>query len=276
MRQVVIARHGGPEVMEVREAPDPTPGDGEVRIRVRAAGVNFADILARIGLYPDAPKPPVVVGYEVAGIVDATGPGTPRFHPGDRVVALTRFRGYSTHVVAPVDFVFPLPDRLSDAEGAALPVNYLTALIALYRMANISAGETVLIHGAGGGVGIAATQLARLRRANIIGTASAAKHDALRAFGVAHAIDYRTSDVAREVRRLTNDRGVDVVLDPIGGRSFATSYRLLAPLGRLVIYGVSAVAGGERRSWWRAARTIVQMPTFKPLALLNQNRGVFG
>ncbi|HEY7172536.1 MAG TPA: medium chain dehydrogenase/reductase family protein [Vicinamibacterales bacterium] len=276
MRQVVITRHGPPEVLEVQEAATPEPAAGEVRISVRAAGVNFADVLARLGLYPDAPSPPVVVGYEVAGIVDATGPGTPRFHPGDRVLALTRFRGYATQVITPVDFVFPLPERLSDAEGAALPVNYLTALIALYRMANISPGETVLIHGAGGGVGIAATQLARLRRANIIGTASAAKHDALRSFGVTHAIDYRTADVAREVRRLTNDRGVDVVLDPIGGRSFATSYRLLAPLGRMVIYGVSALAGGERRSWWRAARTIMQMPTFKPLALLNQNRGVFG
>jgi len=276
MRQVAIIRHGPPEALEVQEVATPEPAVGEVRIAVRAAGVNFADILARLGLYPDAPPPPVVVGYEVAGVVDAAGPGTPRFHPGDRVVALTRFRGYSTHVVTPVDFVFPLPERLSDAEGAALPVNYLTALIALYRLANISAGETVLIHGAGGGVGIAATQLARLRRANIIGTASAAKHDALRAFGVSHAIDYRTADVAREVRRLTNDRGVDVVLDPIGGKSFATSYRLLAPLGRMVIYGVSALAGGERRSWWRAARTIMQMPTFRPLAMLNQNRGVFG
>jgi NADPH:quinone reductase-like Zn-dependent oxidoreductase len=276
MRQVVITRHGPPEVLEVQEAANPEPAAGEVRIAVRAAGVNFADVLARLGLYPDAPAPPVVVGYEVAGIIDATGPGTPRFHPGERVVALTRFRGYSTHVVTPVDFVFPLPERLSDAQGAALPVNYLTALIALYRMANISPGETLLIHGAGGGVGIAATQLARLRRANIIGTASVGKHDALHAFGVTHAIDYRTADVAREVRRLTNDRGVDVVLDPIGGKSFKTSYQLLAPLGRMVIYGVSALAGGARRSWWRAARTIMQMPTFKPLALLNQNRGVFG
>jgi NADPH:quinone reductase-like Zn-dependent oxidoreductase len=276
MRQVAITRHGPPDVLQVQEVPTPEPAAGEVRIAVRAAGVNFADIMARLGLYPDAPRPPVVVGYEVAGVVEAAGAGATRFHPGDRVLALTRFRGYSTHVVTPVDFVFPLPDRFSDAQGAALPVNYLTAFIALYRMANISAGETVLIHGAGGGVGIAATQLARLRRANIIGTASASKHDALRAFGVTHAIDYRTADVTREVRRLTNDRGVDVVLDPLGGKSFATSYRLLAPLGRLVIYGVSALAGGERRSWWRAARTMMQMPTFKPLALLNQNRGVFG
>jgi NADPH:quinone reductase-like Zn-dependent oxidoreductase len=276
MRQVVISRHGRPEVLQVREAPDPVAGEGEVRIAVRTAGVNFADVLARMGLYPDAPKPPAVVGYEVAGVVDAVGAGVTRVHPGDRVMALTRFGGYATSVVAPEASVFPVPAGVSDAEAAALPVNYLTALVALYRLANIVPGETVLIHGAAGGVGIAATQLANLRRATIVGTASAAKHDALRAFGVRLAIDPRVADVAREVMAFTGGRGVDVVLDPIGGRSFETSYRLLAPLGRLVLYGVSAVASGERRSWWRAARTLLEMPAFRPLSLMNHNRGVFG
>src|SRR5882762_4759143 len=180
MRQVVIVRHGAPEVLEPREAPDPVPAEGEVRIAVRAAGVNFADVLARIGLYPDAPKPPVVVGYEVSGVVDAIGPGVTTHREGDRVVALTRFGGYADRVVVPALFAFPIPDGLDYTTAAAIPVNYLTALIALYRMANVTAGETVLIHGAGGGVGIAATQLARLRGARIIGTASATKHDAIR------------------------------------------------------------------------------------------------
>src|ERR1051325_5758409 len=134
MRQVVIARHGGPEVMEVREAPDPTPGDGEVRIRVRAAGINYADILARIGLYPDAPKPPVVVGYEVAGTIDAVGHGVTTVHEGDRVVAPTRFGGYADVVTVPAPQVYRFPDRLSDAEAAAVPVTYLTGAIALYKM----------------------------------------------------------------------------------------------------------------------------------------------
>src|SRR3954451_7330203 len=276
MRKMVITRHGAPDVFAAVDGPAPEPGDGEVRIAVRAAGVNFADVLARIGLYPDAPKPPVVVGYEVAGVVDAIGSGVTRVHVGDRVVALTRFGGYATDVVVPSEFVFLLPDEVSDAEGAALPVNYLTAVIALYKLANIAAGETVLIHGAGGGVGIAAMQLARLRRTTIVATASAAKHEALHAFGAEHVIDYRTADVAREVRRITNNRGVDVILDPVGGKSFATSYALLAPLGRLIVYGVSAVSRGERRSWWHAARTILQMPAFRPLSLMNHNRGVFG
>jgi len=276
LRQVVIVRHGGPDELKTRDLPDPVPGDGEIRIAVRAAGVNFADVMARLGLYPDAPKPPVVVGYEVSGGVDAVGGGVTTHRVGDRVVALTRFGGYADRVVVPAAFAFPIPDGLDCATAAAIPVNYLTALIALYRMANVTAGETVLIHGAGGGVGIAATQLSRLRGATIIGTASAAKHDAIREHGVRHAIDYRTADVVVEVRRLTNGRGVDVVLDPIGGRSFADSYRLLAPLGRLVMYGVSSIAPGERRSVWRALTTIVRMPRFTPLSLMNRNRGVFG
>jgi len=276
LRQVVIVRHGAPDELKTRDLPDPVPGDGEIRIAVRAAGVNFADVMARLGLYPDAPKPPVVVGYEVSGVVDAVGGGVTTHRVGDRVVALTRFGGYADRVVVPAGFAFPIPDGLDYTTAAAIPVNYLTALIALYRMANVTAGETVLIHGAGGGVGFAATQLARLREATIIGTASASKHDAIREHGVRHAIDYRTSDVVAEVRRLTNGRGVDVVLDPIGGRSFADSYRLLAPLGRLVMYGVSSIASGERRSVWRALTTIVRMPRFKPLSLMNRNRGVFG
>jgi NADPH:quinone reductase-like Zn-dependent oxidoreductase len=275
MRQVVIPRHGGAEVFEIRETPDPSPGDGEVRIRVRAAGINFADILARIGLYPDAPRPPVVVGYEVAGVVDAVGNEVTGLHEGDRVVALTQFGGYSEAVVVPAFQVYRFPDRLSDAEAAAVPVTYLTAAIALYRMAAITAGETVLVHNAGGGVGIAATQLARLRRAAVIGTASAAKHVALHEFGVEHAIDYRHTDVEREVKRITRGRGVDVVLDPIGGKSFGASYRMLAPLGRLVMLGMSSMSG-ERRSAWRVLQSWWAMKSFAPLSLINRNRGVFG
>ena len=276
MRQVVIPRFGGPDVLELRESADPSPGPGDLRIRVRAAGINFADILARLGLYPDAPKPPVVVGYEVSGKVDAVGRDVIGFGEGDRVVALTRFGGYADTIVVPATQAFHFPDLLSDSEAAAVPVNYLTAALALYRMAALAPGETVLVHNAGGGVGIAATQLARLRRATVIGTASAFKHDALRTFGVEHAIDYRHANVADEVRKLTRGRGVDVILDPIGGRSFTSSYRMLAPLGRLIIFGLSAAAPGERRSAWRAFHAWISTPRFNPMSLINRNRGVFG
>jgi len=276
MRQVVITKHGPPEVFETREAADPTPREGEMRIRVRAAGVNFADVLARLGLYPDAPAPPLVVGYEVAGHIDAIGRSVTGFTEGDRVVALTRFGGYSDTVVVPARQAFHLPESLSDSEAAAVPVTYLTAALALYRMAALAVGETVLVHNAGGGVGIAATQLARLRRAVVIGTASAFKHDALRSFGVDHAIDYRHANVQDEVKKLTKGRGVDVILDPIGGTSFTSSYRMLAPLGRLIIFGLSAAAPTERRSLWRAFHAWKSTPRFDPLSLINRNRGVFG
>ena len=276
MRQVVIPRYGAPDVFETRELPDPSPGDGEIRIRVRAAGVNFADILARLGLYPDAPKPPMVVGYEVAGRIDAVGRSVVGIAEGDRVVALTRFGGYSDTVVVRADHAFHCPDELSDSEAAAVPVNYITASLALYRMAALAPGETVLVHNAGGGVGVAATQLARLRRATVIGTASAFKHDALRSFGVDHAIDYRHANVAEEVKKLTHGRGVDVILDPIGGRSFTASYRMLAPLGRLIIFGLSSAAPGERRNLWHAFQAWMSTPRFNPLSLINRNRGVFG
>ena len=276
MRQVVIARHGAPDVFELREAPDPVPGEGEVRIRVRAAGINFADVLARLGLYPDAPKPPCVVGYEVAGCIDAVGRSVTGFHEGDRVIALTRFGGYADTVTVPAAHVFAFPEGLSDSEAAAVPVNYLTAVLALYKMAALAPGETVLIHNAGGGVGIAATQLASLRRATVIGTASAFKHAALRRFGVEHTVDYRTADVAHAVAEITRGRGVDVILDPIGGHSFVTSYRMLAPLGRLVMFGLSAAAPGERRNLFKAFAAWRATPRFDPLSMINRNRGVFG
>ena len=276
MRQAVISRYGPPGVFEINEAPDPVPREDEIRVRVRAAGINFADVLARLGLYADAPRPPLVVGYEVAGHVDAIGAAVTGFSPGDRVVALTRFGGYSDTVVVSSSRAFHFPSGLSDSEAAAVPVNYLTAALALYRMAALAPGETVLVHNAGGGVGIAATQLARLRRAVVIGTASAMKHAALRSFGVEHAIDYRVADVAAEVKKLTHGRGIDVILDPIGGRSFVSSYRMLAPLGRLIVYGLSEAAPSERRSRWRAARAWMATPRFDPLSLINRNRGVFG
>jgi NADPH:quinone reductase-like Zn-dependent oxidoreductase len=177
--------------------------------------------------------------------------------------------------VVPASQAFRFPERLSDAEAAAVPVTYLTAAIALYKMASLVAGETVLVHNAGGGVGIAATQLARLRRATVIGTASAVKHDALRSFGVEHAVDYRHGGVEAEVKRITRGRGVDVILDPLGGGSFGASYRMLAPLGRLVMLGISSMSG-ETRNALRVFRMWWAMKPFAPLSLINHNRGVFG
>jgi len=276
MRQVWITRAGPPEVLQLRDAPDPPAGPGQVRIRVTAAGVNFADILARLGLYPDAPRLPAVVGYEVAGRIDQVGDGVTELQPGDRVLALTRFGGYSDTMVVPAGQAQRIPAGLSDVEAAAIPVNYLTAWLMLVWLGNVRAGELVLIHAVAGGVGQAALQICKRRGARVLGTASAGKHERLRELGVEQPIDYRSLDFEAELRRLTGGRGVDVVLDAVGGASAAKSYRCLAPLGRLFVFGISSFVTGRRRNLWAALRGLWQMPGFRPIALMNDNRGVFG
>ncbi len=276
MQQVWIPRTGAPEVLEVRTAPDPIAGPGAVRVRVRAAGINFADIMARMGLYPDAPKLPAVMGYEVSGIVDAVGDNVTSVRVGDRVAAYTRFGGYSDVVVVPAERAARVPDTLSFEKAAAIPVNYLTAWLMLVHLGNVRAGESVLIHAGAGGVGLAALQIARWKGAIVYATASSSKHERLRAAGVTHCIDYRTQDFEEEIRKLTNGRGVDVILDAVGGKSFRKSYRSLSALGRLFLFGVSSFAPGKKRNIVAALRGLVAMPSFRPLALMNDCRGVFG
>src|SRR4051794_32760655 len=162
MRAVWITKAGGPEVLAVRECPVPQPGRGEVRIAVRAAGLNFAEVTARQGLYPDAPKPPCVVGYEGAGVVDALGAGITRWRIGDRVVFLKRFGAHSSAVCVKQAQAFRMPDAMSFEEGAALPVNYLTAYHMLFVVRRIQKGDTVVVHMAAGGVGTAVLQLCGL------------------------------------------------------------------------------------------------------------------
>src|SRR6266851_6196638 len=222
MRAVWITKHGGPEVLEVRETPDPVPKTGEVRVRLKACGLNFAEISARQGLYPDAPPPPSVVGYEAAGIVDATADGTEgQALVGKRVVVLSRFGAHADTVCVPQKFCFPIPDNMSFEEAAAIPVNYLTAYQMLFRVGSVKPGESVLIHMAAGGVGIAVLHLCQtIDGVETFGTSSASKHEVLRSHGCTHPIDYRTKDYVAEVQRITNGKGVDVVLDPLGGNDW--------------------------------------------------------
>jgi NADPH:quinone reductase-like Zn-dependent oxidoreductase len=281
MRAVVLTGHGGPEVLQVQERPDPAVGPGEVRIAVKAAGINFADTMARVGLYPEAPKPPCVLGYEVAGEVESVGTGVDAVKVGDRVMAGTRFGGQASMVTAPADQVIPLDDSLSYEQGAAFPVNYATAYAALVIMGGLREGERVLIHAAAGGVGISATQIARSRGAEIFGTASASKHDAIREQGVEHAIDYRTADFEQEVRRITVGEGVDLIMDATGPTNFRKDYRLLREGGRLIMYGASELATEQGRSIPTLARNLMRMPMatmpwWKSLQILSENKGVFG
>jgi NADPH:quinone reductase-like Zn-dependent oxidoreductase len=271
MRAVVITEHGGPEVLKVQQRPDPRPGPGDVLIDVRAAGINFADLMARIGLYPDAPKPPCVIGYEVAGTIAETGAGVDGgLQPGQRVVAPTRFGGYAERAIARADGVVPLPENLSFEEGATVPIAYATAWEALIRAANLQPGERVLIHAAAGGVGIAATRIAKRTGAEVWGTASPGKHDACRSFGVDHPIDYTRRGWERGLPKL------DVVMDALGGASFRRSYKLLRAGGRLVCFGASGVVAGENRNLLQAAKTAVRMPRFNLIKQMSDSKAVIG
>ncbi|HEY2771978.1 MAG TPA: zinc-binding dehydrogenase [Solirubrobacteraceae bacterium] len=271
MRAVVLTEHGGPEVLKVEQRPDPRPGVGEVLIDVRAAGINFADLMARIGLYPDAPKPPCVVGYEVAGVVAEVGANVDtELQPGQRVVAPTRFGGYAEKAVTKANGVVPLPEGFSFEEGATVPIAYATAWEALVRAANLQPGERVLIHAAAGGVGIAGTRIAKRAGAEVWGTASPAKHDACRSFGVDHPIDYTRSKWERGVPKL------DVVMDALGGASFRRSYKLLRAGGRLVCFGASGVVAGDKRNLLQAAKTALQMPRFNLIKQMSDSKAVIG
>ncbi|MDY0003250.1 MAG: zinc-binding dehydrogenase [Polyangia bacterium] len=276
MRQVQIPKHGPPEVLRLIEAPDIEPGPGEVRLAVKAAGLNFADVLARKGMYRDAPPPPLVVGYEAAGVIDKAGEGVSPSRLGQRVLAMTRFRGQSSQVIVAEDAAVPMPQGMTFEEGGGLPVAYLTAYHMLIYLGNLHPGERVLVHSAGGGVGIAAIQLARWRGAEIFGTASKGKHERLRELGVEHCIDYRTENFEAAVKKASGGRGVHIALDPVGGDSFRRSYRALGKNGRLFCFGISSFSKSDRRSLLGAAKGIVRTPFFHPLGLMLDNKAVFG
>jgi NADPH:quinone reductase-like Zn-dependent oxidoreductase len=270
MRSVVITRHGSPEVLQIQERQDPRPAAGEVLIDVRAAGINFADVMARMGLYPDAPKPPCVVGYEVAGTVAELGAGVDGLAVGDRVAAPTRFGGYAERVVTAAGGAVALPDDMSFEAGASIPVNYATAWEAITRLGNLASGERVLIHSAGGGVGIAATQLAKRAGAEVWGTASPGKHQAIAGFGVDHPVDYTTAGWERGLPTF------DLVMDAIGGASFRRSYKLLRAGGRLVCFGASGLVTGNERNLVAAAKTAVRMPWFSIMKQMSASKAVIG
>jgi NADPH:quinone reductase-like Zn-dependent oxidoreductase len=276
MRAIVTTRNGDVDVLKVETRPDPVPGNGEVLIRAKAAGLNFADIMARQGLYPDGPPKPCIMGYEVSGLVEAVGDGVDQSLIGKPVIAMTRFGGQAELVVAPLGQIFEKPEQLSFEQGAAVPVNYLTAWALLVTMGGLKKEESVLIHNAGGGVGLAALDIAKHIGARTYGTASASKHEFLEQRGLDHAIDYRGQDWLPVLMDLTNNRGVELVIDPLGGSSWKKSYRALRTTGRMGVFGISTASASGIRGKLRALKALAQTPKFNPLALMNRNRGVFG
>jgi NADPH:quinone reductase-like Zn-dependent oxidoreductase len=276
MRAIVTNRNGDVRVMKVETRPDPVPAPGEALIRVKAAGLNFADILARQGLYPDGPPKPCVMGYEVSGVIEAVGQGVDPAIVGEQVIAMTRFGGQAELVCVPDAQLFEKPAELSFEQGAALPVNYLTAWALIVTMGGLRADESILIHNAGGGVGLAALEIARHIGAKTFGTASPGKHEFLRARGLDHPIDYRGQDWVPVLMDLTKGRGVELIIDPLGGNSWKQSYRALRPTGRMGVFGMSVASASGIKGKLKALKAVMSMPRYNPLGLMNRNKGIFG
>ncbi|MDT3396549.1 NADPH:quinone oxidoreductase family protein [Streptomyces sp. B1866] len=240
MRAAQVTRLDGPKAVQVTDVPDPLPGAGQVHIDVHAAGVTFPDVLLSRGRYQIKPDPPFVPGSEVAGVV-RSAPEDSGLRPGDRVAAFPGFGGFAEQIAADPRVVFPLPDRLSFEAGAGLPMNCLTVHFGLTRRGRLRPGETVLVHGAAGGVGTAGVQLAAALGARVIAVVSSdAKAETARAAGAHETVP--ADGFRQAVADLTAGRGVDLVLDPVGGDRFTDSLRSLAPEGRLLVVGFT---GGE-------------------------------
>lgn len=243
--EIVLTDRGGPEKLRITDVDAPAPAKGEVRVRVLASGVSFAEVQMLSHRYPRQPKYPFVPGYDLVGEVTSVGQGVTTVAVGDRVAALLVTGAWRTHVVVRADRVVPVPDSLDTGEAAAATMNGVTAWQMVHEVAHVRPGQTVLVHGASGGVGTLLVQLAVAAGARVLGTASPAKHDAVRALG-AEPINYR-EDVPSAVRSLA-PAGVDAVFDHLGGDSLTQSYALLADGGILVNYG-SASTLNENNHW---------------------------
>ena len=276
MKKVIITKAGSANVLAVQSFPAPTPKINEVVIETKACGINFADILARQGLYPDAPSLPTCVGYEYSGIVTQTGTSVDKAWEGKAVFGLTRFHGHADTVCVPVDQIFEKPESLTFEQAAAIPVNYLTAWQLLIVMGALTAEDSILIHNVGGGVGLAALEIAKHIGATVYGTASPGKHEFLKQKGLDYAIDYRNKDWESELKALTNGRGVELIIDPIGGNHWRKSYRSLRSTGRLGMFGISAASDSSWQGKVKLLKTALQMPFFHPINLMNTNKAVFG
>jgi len=239
-KRVLITRYGGPEVLQIVEEDLPEPGSDEVRVRVLAAGVSFADILMREGIHPKSwlMRTPFTPGWDIVGIVDRIGRGVSSFQIGDLVAALPIVGGYTRYICLPESELIFVPPELDPGEAVSLVMNYATAYQMLHYSAHIRPGERVLIHSAAGGIGTALLQLGELMRLEMYGTASLQKHDIVTRYG-GKPIDYKNLDFVTEIMRVTGD-GVDVVFDGIGGSNLKRSYQVLRPGGNLIAYGLFA------------------------------------
>lgn len=269
MQAVLLRRHGGPSVMRLSEVASPAPQRGHVRVRLAAAGVNYAEVLSRKGLYGWAPPLPYILGMEGCGVIDAVGDGVDPARVGERVIAGTQYGCYAEQVCLPEARALAALPSYSTEENAAFAVNYVTAWVALVGMARARPGDRVLVQAASGGVGTAAVQIAKRLGCTVYAAAgSDSKLELARRLGADHAVNYRTGDFERELRAATGGRGVDVVLELVGGEVFRKSLRLLAPFGRMVVAGFASLdlRKWNPLSWWRTWRDMPRVQV-RPMAV---------
>ena len=276
MRKVVYPRAGGVDTIQIVEADDPIPGPGQVGVRVHRAGINFAELMMRQGLYGSNPDFPFTPGYETSGEVTSIGDGVDFFNIGDRVLAMTGFGGYSEQVVLDAERVVPIPDTVSFDQAAAIPVTYGTSYHMLIHLGNLAKGDTVLIHHAAGGVGTAVAQICKSMGASlVIGTASRPKQEFVRSLGM-HFVDRDAEDFVGVCKELTGGKGVHHAIDPVGGSHLLRSYKALRKGGKLYYFGASAAVKGEKISRLAALRMWASTPKFDPLKMMSSNKAVFG
>ncbi|NP_001007052.3 synaptic vesicle membrane protein VAT-1 homolog [Danio rerio] len=276
-RALVLTGYGGYDKVKLQvKKGKPALKSGEVMVRVKMCGLNFADLMARQGLYDRLPSPPVTPGMESSGVIEAVGEEVTDRKVGDKVLVLNRSGMWQEVVVVASTHTFLMPEGMSFEEAAALPVNYITAYMMLFDFGHLRPNQSVLVHMAAGGVGIAATQLCKtVNDVTVFGTASASKHEVISQGGVTHPIDYRTRDYVEEVRKIS-PKGLDIVLDPLGGSDTHKGYNLLKPMGKLISYGAANMLAGQKKNLFAVAKTWYQQFSVHTLSLIQGNRSVCG
>ena len=276
MRKIVYPRAGGVETIQIVEESDPVPQSDQVCVRIHRAGINFAELMMRQGLYGSSPDFPFTPGYEASGVLIGVGDRVENLKEGDRVLAMTGFGGYSEKVCLDARRVIPIPDSVSFDQAAAIPVTYGTAFHMLVHLGRISKGDSVLIHHAAGGVGTAVAQICQSFGASlVVGTASTSKRAFVESMGM-RFVDREREDFEEVCKDLTDGKGVHHAIDPVGGSHLLRSYKSLRKGGKLYYFGASAAVKGERRSRLSELRMWWGMPRFDPLKLMTSNKAVFG
>ena len=277
MRAAVITKFGPPEVLQIRDIPVPSIGAGDVLIRTRAIGLNFAEVFARLGYYPGIPKPPFVPGLEFSGVVDAVGASVRGIKKGDRVLGFSKHNAYAEFVAVPKESILRMPRTMTFEDAAAFGVASMTAYHGLVTLAHLTRGERLLIHAAAGGVGTAALQIAKHLGATAYATVSSeAKMKIAEELGAKAVINYSRDDFASILRNETNGEGLDVIFDSVGGRIMRQGWKLLAPMGRYVLFGFAAVANDRSVSKLKAFQEAISVPLIYPPSMVTKNVSLMG